>query len=147
MAQQPILPIMIPAASALVTIETARVLLGIDEDSVLALIDCGRLRWSWDIAILRLRIREVRIWSRCLSAYQTNSPQPGETLNEVVQMVVPLQSREWLRASEVRGILCCSQQHIERLARCGILRGQVDGRTRWVQRESLESFLLRRRVA
>jgi hypothetical protein len=147
MAYQPSLAIPFPATSPLVTIETARAALAIDEDSVLALIDCGRLRWSWDISLLHGRIREVRIWNRCIAAYHAGDPQPGTSLEEVVREVVSIGARERLRAADARKLLICSQQHIQRLVRNGILRGEVIGRTRWVQRESLESFLLRRRIA
>ncbi len=146
MIRQPSLPLVLPATAALVTVEAARVLLGMDEDSVLALVDHGRLRWAWDIG-LGGKIREVRIWGQSIVAYQQDAPQPGDDLGAVAREVIGLSSRTRLRASEVRALLCCSQQHVQRLVAVGALQGDVESRTRWVTRASLETFLISRRIA
>lgn len=146
MIRQPSLPLILPSTAALVTVEAARVLLSLDEDSVLALVDHGQLRWAWDIAVAQSRIREVRIWAQCLVARQQGGEQPGRDLAAVVPEVIGVTTRTRLRASEVRGLLCCSQQHIQRLVASGALDGDVEDRTRWVTRISLEKFLTSRRI-
>ena len=148
MLRQPQLSLVVPASTALVTVETARALLGCDEDSVLGLIDEGKIAWAWDIALTRdktRRIRELRIWAQSLVARQELGEQPGGPIESVIREVVGMRTRERMRASEVRALLCCSQQHIQRLAQCGELRGEVErGIRRWITRESLEQFLKRR---
>jgi hypothetical protein len=146
MIRQPSLPLILPADAALVTVEAARVLLSIDEDSVLALVDHGQLRWAWDIAVGQSRIREVRIWAQCVVARQQGAEQPGRDLASVVPDVIGVTTRTRLRASEVRALMCCSPQHIQRLVASGALDGDVEDRTRWVTRVSLEQFLTSRRI-
>lgn len=146
---QRLLPITVSARSALVTVETARVALGVDEDSILGLVDTGSLRWAFDIAVCNIgrRNREVRIWAACLAAHQRGEPQPGESLAAALADIVPGASRHHLRASEVRAILCCSQQHIERLARNSALDADLSNRTRWITVSSLLQFLTRRHLS
>jgi hypothetical protein len=140
--RQPLLPLSVPATAALVDIHTARIHLGVDEDSVLALVESGGLRWAWDIGSRPSRqIREVRIWVRCLAARQAGEEQPSGTPLEVARAVLGVEQRARMRATEVRQLFCCSQQTVQRLVERGVLRGQVVARTLWVERESLEGFL------
>lgn len=141
------LPLEVSASTSLVDMHTARAALGIDEDSVLALIESGDLRWAWDISIRRGVIREVRIWARCISARQVGIAQPGESIAEVIPCVLGPATRDRFRSAEVRALFCCAQQTIQRLVEAGILSGEIQGRTLWVSRSSLESFLTHRRIA
>lgn len=141
------LPIEVSATTSLVDMHTARAALGIDEDSVLALIESGDLRWAWDISIRRGVIREVRIWTRCIAARQCGLPQPADSITEVLPLVLGPVARDRFRAAEVRALFCCAQQTIQRLVEAGILSGDIHGRTLWVSRSSLESFLTHRRIA
>ncbi len=146
MLRQATIHLAVPARTALLTVEAARGLLGVDEDSVLSLIEHGGLRWAWDISLAAGRIREVRIWAESLAAQQTGSPQPGPTLEEVLPRVIGVQDRLHLRASYVRERLCCSQQHIQRLVALGALRGEVARATRMVETRSLYEFLTARLI-
>lgn len=146
---QRLLPITVSSRSALVTVETARVALGVDEDSVLGLVESGSLRWAFDIGARAIshRNREVRLWAACIAAIQRGEPQPGETLADALARIVPATNRRHLRASEVRAVLCCSQQHIERLARNSAIEACLANRTRWISVTSLLQFLTRRHLS
>lgn len=143
---QPRLPLVIHASAALVTVESARIALGMDEDSVLGLVESGDLRWAWDIAVHPGRIREVRIWAQCLVARQQGDDQPGATLAAVTREILGSGPETRLRAAQVRALFCCSQQQIQRLVAHDELSGDVIGKKRWVTRASIESFLQRRRI-
>lgn len=142
------LTLVLPVSAALVTVETARTALGIDEDSVVSLVDSGGLSRAWDISASELRgplrIREMRIWARCIAAFQAGEPQPSEPLPAVIDQVLPKLARESLRADELRAILCCGQQTVQRLMERGIIHGHVSGRSRWLLRSSVVSFLTER---
>jgi hypothetical protein len=141
------LPITIPVPEALISVESARWALGVDEDSVLALIQLGEIRWAWDIAVHRGGIREIRIWSRCVTARLQGLPQPGTDIAAVTPEVIGVVFRERLPASQVRRILTCSQQHIQRLVASGALMADVARGTRWVDRASFVKFLKSRLIA
>lgn len=135
------LPITVQVPEALITVESARWALSMDEDSVLSLIQLGTLRWAWDIAVHRGSIREIRIWSRCITARLMDQPQPGNDIFEVAAAVVGVSERERLRAAQVRQLLTCSQQHVQRLVAVGALTADVARGTRWVDRASFNQFL------
>lgn len=141
------LPITVQVPEALITVESARWALGVDEDSVLALIDRGELRWAWDIAVRQDRIREVRIWSRCVTARLRARPQPCEDIKGVTEEILGPPEGARLRAAHVRQILTCSQQHVQRLVASGALRADVARGTRWVDRASFSEFLRDRQIA
>jgi hypothetical protein len=144
MSQRP-LPITVPVPEALITVEAARWALGVDEDSVLALIDGGDLRWAWDIAVYRGQIREVRIWSRCITARLTGAEQPSTDIAGVLD-ALGITATGRLRAAQVRQILTCSQQHVQRLVNAGTLRADISRGTRWVDPASFRAFLMTRQI-
>lgn len=144
MHRQTTIPITLAAKSTLLSVEAARAMLGVDEDSVLSLIEHGELRWAWDISLRSAKIREVRIWAECVAARQNRAPQPGDSLDAVLPDVIGVRERERVTATYVRDRLLCSQQHIERLVSLGVLRGHVVDRTRWVETRSLYEFLTSR---
>lgn len=145
------LTLVLPVSAALVTVETARTALGIDEDSVVALVDSGELARAWDISAslvsAPIRIREMRIWARCIAARQAGEAQPQDDLDAVIDQVLPKLNRDSLRADEVRAIFCCGQQTVQRLMDRGIITGHVAGRARWLSRASVVQFLKDRIVA
>lgn len=140
------LPLTVELPEGLVSMETARWALGCDEDSVLSLIEVGGLRWAWDIAVRCGRIREVRIWSQCITARLFGSPQPGEDIAGVMgALKIPETGR--LRAAQVRQILICSQQHVQRLVAADLLQADLARGTRWVEPASLRRFLTHRQIS
>lgn len=145
------LTLVLPVSAALVTVETARTALGIDEDSVVGLVDSGGLSRAWDISASAVngptRIREMRIWAACIAALQAGKPQPADDLRTVIDQVLPKLNRDCLRSDELQAILCCGQQTVQRLHERGFITGHFSGRTRWLDRASVADFLTRRIIA
>lgn len=145
------LTLVLPVSAALVTVETARTALGIDEDSVVGLVDSGGLSRAWDISAAApcgpTRIREMRIWAACIAAHQAGKPQPADELAAVIDQVLPPLGRASLRSDELQAILCCGQQTVQRLHERGHITGHFAGRTRWLDRHSVVDFLTRRIIA
>lgn len=130
-------------------IDTVRWCLGLDEDKVLALIETGKLRWAWDIAVRSTgaNIRQIRVWSPCVAALRSGGDgQPGVSPDEVVAAVIGGGPGKSLRTSQVRALLVCSHQTVCRLLDRGELHGERTRTTRWVSRQSLAEFLSRRFV-
>lgn len=137
--------------TTLVTVDTARAVLGVDAESVAAMVDDGRLPAVWDIALPGAHRRELRIWAGSLEEsfkIQDSSFKPGsplETENLKLETLIGT-SRETLRGAEVERLLCCSAQHVQALHKAGEIAGTVVGHTRHITRASLEAFLARRRL-
>jgi excisionase family DNA binding protein len=147
---QPLLNLALHQRTALVTVETARAALGIDADSVLARIDAGLLRWSWDVSASASpspstpsTLREIRLWARELIA-----PELCADLDpaHAIRLVIGL-DRDRLRAVEVAQLLLISRPTIMRLVAAGELQGPRMGHAQLVQRPSLAAFLARRLIS
>lgn len=145
------LTLVLPVSAAMVTVETARTALGVDEDTIVGLVDSGDLARAWDISasVVKspLRIREMRIWARCISAMQNGQPQPTDDLDAVIDQVLPKLNRDSLRGDEIRAIFCCGQQTVQRFMDRGLITGHVSGRSRWLHRPSVVQFLRERIIA
>ncbi len=132
----------------LVGIETARAALGVDAEEILARIEEGRLRWAWDISVRTdparraadTNVRELRLWVRELIAPDWCMAFGSA---EVVARVLGQTRHQW-RAAEVAQLLLCSRSVVKRLVDAGELAGPIQGRARWITRDSLASFLQRR---
>jgi hypothetical protein len=136
---QLLIPFRIHQRTVLVTVETAKAALGLDAESIWAMIDCGEIRWAWNIATRVNGLREIRIWARELM-------QPGLELpaSEVIDMLIGT-SRPRLTSVEIaRHVLCCSRPHMLDLLRSGELAGDMVGHHQFVHRASLAEFLTRR---
>jgi hypothetical protein len=138
------LPLYIHQRTALVTVETARCALGVDTDSILAMLDDGTLRWAWNISA-GSQLREIRIWARDVITYQTGlGPERLHSSTEVIDSVIGTQ-RDRLSSVEISThILICSRDLAGDLVRLGQLRGDLVGHTQWITRDSLVQFLTRR---
>jgi len=123
-----------------VGVDVARAVLGVDAESVLAMIDSGQILWAWDIAARPSRERVVRIWTREIVAPGWGR---GLEVGEVVDAVIGTQ-RPYLRSGELCSILFCSRAHVHSLVEAGEIRGRLDGHTLWVHRDSVDGFLRRR---
>lgn len=140
MLAQPTLPnLTLHWRTRLVTVDTVRVVLGVDTDTVLCRVEAGEIRWAWDIGLSSSK-RELRIWAREIAV-------GGErfTPEEVVDMVIHTQ-REHLRSSELAQILICSRPHMLELMRQGELEGPRCGHAQHITRTSFAAFLRRRLV-
>jgi hypothetical protein len=127
--------------TALVSVDTARAVRGVDAESIQAEIEDGSIQWAFDVAAPRSRRRELRIWGACL-----DDPPPGALpFEEVIWELVGTQ-RASFRGAEVEHLLLCSAAHVKALHKAGELRGEIIGHTRQITRESLVDFLRRRIV-
>ena len=128
--------------TALVTVDTARAVRGVDAESILAEIEDGRIPWVWDIALPGSERRELRIWAEALLSAECGARSAESVIGEIIGTTRPT-----LRGSEVERLLLCSAQMIMRLHAAGELAGALVGHTRHLRRDSLAEFLRRRRVA
>jgi hypothetical protein len=128
--------------TALVTVDTARAVRGVDAESVLDEIEDGRIPWVWDIASLGSERRELRIWAEGLRSAECGVRSAEDVIAEIIGTTRPT-----LRGSEVERLLLCSAQLVKQLHEAGELRGALVGHTRHLRRDSLAEFLRRRRVA
>jgi hypothetical protein len=146
----------LPVASnvALVSLDSARTILGVDAESVSALIDDGTLRWVWDFAISTKAAsrRELRFWKLDLLAAHARmqqQPEPIPTrdllLPTVLETILP-PTKAAFHASELQALFTCSAQLIQSFCRSHHMAGEVRAHTRWVSRQSLVSFLSQRLV-
>ena len=146
----PMLPLSVSARTALVTVETARAMLGVDSDTVFALHESGSLRWAWDIGASRAHSarsagerREWRIWARSVQAYQKREALPFSTIQAVVGEILPVR-RDRFPSGEAGQLLCCSRHHLSMLVRAGLLARSFTGGSFYISRESLSQFLTQR---
>ena len=141
MSQQAALKLPIAQRTALVTVDTARAVRGVDAESIIAEIEDGSIRWAFNIATADAARRELRIWAPCLG----NAEHPTRNPEQVIAEIIGTQ-RETLRGAEVERLLLCSAQLVKLLHEGGELRGELVGHTRHLRRDSLAAFLRRRRV-
>lgn len=146
----PMLPLSVSARTALVTVETARAMLGVDTDTVFSLHESGAVRWAWDIGATRAHSakahgerREWRIWARSVQAYQRRESLPFATIEAVVSEILPLR-RERFPSGEAGQLLCCSRHHLSMLVRAKLLDRTFTGGGFFISRVSFASFLTRR---
>lgn len=114
--------------------------LGIDVDSVHAMVDSGRLLWVFNVST-NPASRSLRFWLGELLAPELQRSLPVET---VIQCIVGHELFPDLSTYTVEQILFVRRQIVFDLHVSGELRGRIDGHVRWTTRESLVSFLSRR---
>lgn len=147
------------AVRPLWTISGATAWLRRHPDDILRMIEDGRLEWAWDIAAGTCRRRrEIRIWFESLEWARRNLGRPLEDMRlppaltpaQVLERVIG-HHRPLLRGSEVQGLLNCDRNLVYRHLRSGGLRSasaqaSLTCRTPLIRRDSLEQFLLDRRI-
>jgi hypothetical protein len=153
-AQQRLLPLPVASNVALVTLDHARAILGVDSESVSSLIDDGTLRWVWDFAISTRATsrRELRFWKIDLLAAHARLKEQAEPiatrdllLPTVVDSILT-PSKSAFHAAELQALFTCSAQLIQSYAKGGHMTGQIRNHTRWVTRSSLVAFLTQRLI-
>lgn len=137
---QPTLNLKLHQRTALVTVETARSVKGVDAQTILGMIDTGELPFAFNIATQNA-VREIRLWARDLIAPDARIP-----LSTAIEAIIGT-ARPQLRAGEVAHILVCHGATIMRMVDLGLLSGPLVGHTRHITRESLASFLYQRHLS
>jgi hypothetical protein len=123
----------LPTGRPLVPIEAIMVLLDKSEDDILNLIECGFLRWAFDISTPPpnleprtsnvepgRRRRELRVYRESVLDYLHDAHQqppyysfePEPTLERVITVILPPGTQPTLMASKFARRLTCSSQHV-----------------------------------
>lgn len=135
------LALCVSANVVLATVDTARAVLGLDAESVVAQVEEGRLRWVWDFAAPGSTRRELRFWVPELS--NGTKPQP---VDQVVAAVIGATPGGRQRAAIIEVRWAISAQLIMALVRTGCWAEDRVGHTRYLRRASLETFLQSRLI-
>jgi hypothetical protein len=153
-AQQRLLPLPVANNVALVGIEGARNVLGLDAESISALIQDGELLWVWDFALSPVAAarRELRFWRLDLIAAASRRQGKAEVIGTrdlllpvVLDTILP-PTKAAFNSWELQALLTISGQQLQRLCDVKHLSGEVRGHTRWITRSSLVAFLSKRLV-
>jgi hypothetical protein len=139
---QRLLQLQLNQRTALVTVDTARAVLGVDAETIAARIDEGQIRWVFDIALPGAERRELRLWASSLVAPEIVHRDSARVIAAIIG-----HQRATLRGGEVEQLLLCSAQHIQRLHEARLLAGQIIGHTRHLTAASLTAFLQARCIA
>jgi hypothetical protein len=134
--------------TVLLPVESLRVHLGVDADTILARIDGGDYRWVFDVSSVKQRrlnsakhVRELRLWAREIVA-----PEVTRDLSPKAAVAEILGARERFYGTEIAQLLLVSRPQIFRLHESKELSGDIVGGKLWVQRAALETFLHKRLV-
>lgn len=125
----------------LVSPDVARVLLRADNATIAAMVDCGELRWVWNIATRTTGSRMLRFWLGELMAPQLHREAKTE---KVLDALIGYGTQPRLHAGTVGRILSVARQTVYRLCDAGELEGHFECHTWWVTRSSFRQFLNRR---
>lgn len=128
--------------STLVPIKVAQFILGRSSDEIAEMVDCGSLRWVWNIAIETHTRRELRF----LRSELLGDVIPTQSA-DAVQLAIDGHDRIRLRRREVAARWMISKQMVQRLAHAGLLKIAAEGRTSWVTTDSLRRFLTQRFIS
>lgn len=139
---QRLLQLQLSHRTALVTVDTARAVLGVDAETIAARIDEGTLRWVFDLALPQAERRELRLWAGALIA-----PEHVPANAERVLTAIIGHTRPTMRGAEVEQLFLCSAQHVARLHDLRLLTGEIVGHTRQITTASVTSFLRARCIA
>lgn len=133
---QPLLTLRVAARTVFVGIDAARASLGLDAESVVALVESGELLWTFDIGLGADR-RELRFWARQLIEISAGSDSTKDwTLSRVIQSI--LGGHDHISRGEIERQWVCSSQHIGRLIQSKDLDLILPKK---ISRTSLERFL------
>jgi hypothetical protein len=110
----------LPTGRPLVPIEAIMVLLDKSEDDVLNLIECGFLRWAFNIAAPDAERRELRVYRESVLDYLHDAHQqssyyafdPDAALERVITAILPPGTQPTFTASKFARRLTCSSQHV-----------------------------------
>lgn len=137
--RQTALAVAIGTDVSLVDLQTVRAIRGLDAESVLALIDAGRIRWVWDVSLPGSARRELRFLTAEVRGEAVSVTASRAQAIDLAIGVPTTRSR--VRAAELEQRWVLSNQTVMRLGRCGQLAVEMEGHTKWVKRDSLVRFL------
>ena len=132
----------------LVSIETARAVLGKTEDQVVEMIESGALRFAWNIASKKSRSRYIRLFVPSLADAVNQKDHQPAALSDAIKFILP-GSSPTVPASRLAQLFNTGSTHIADLLRERSLVKVTNGRharsSPLVSRESVVKFLTLRR--
>lgn len=131
-----------PELNQLVPMAHARVVLGQNTEEIMAALDCGKLRFAFNVSAKgrQARILEIRLWSLELVKPTLTA---GLSVPQAIAKILGPHQKAW-KGVELAQMLLVSRPSIHRLYQSKALPGQVRGNTLWVGRPALEEFLTTR---
>lgn len=143
--QQRKLPLTIHADSRLVSVSFVKSALGIDAESVLTMIEDGRLEYAFNLATRLDGIREIRVVAESVKRQVGMHARTFADLDDVIQWLVP-DPHTTIHGEVLVVRWECSRPHIKALYDAGEITGHKTDHTRHLQVASLREFLRRRRI-
>ena len=134
-----------PYKPALIELTNVATMLGVGRETVREYVDCGFLRYVFDLAARPSRSRELRFDIDEVRALAEEQPRSGEAISEAIERIVGHRLARELHTETVADILCTTRTVIHQWLRSGELRGpeQLCHR-QMVNRTALVEFLTRR---
>jgi hypothetical protein len=146
-------PVALTIKVPLLSVQTVMGITALPNDmAVLALIETGKLAWSFNVAAPGSARRLVRISTESVCAY-VQGGSDARTFEEVFHSVFPGKC-ETIIASNVARSLGCSTEHVRELLRNGSIRNGIANGKRFgpassppIARRELFTWLKSRRIA
>ena len=127
------LVILIPNTRPLMTVSTAAAALDTTTAGVVELVDSGRIRFAWDLAIKGARSRCLRVLARCVADLQhdRNTLPEGEAAawETVLRLILPHQ-RKRIPLRELASTFAASEKWALDVAHAGVIPAEVRDETR-----------------
>jgi hypothetical protein len=134
----------ISTVTTLVTVDTARAVLGLDAESVVGLCEAGQLA-AWNLGASGADRRELRIWADSLRAH-IDGIRIEADVDDAIANIVGHPLSQWIPCTQVAQRFTVHRRSVYRWAEAGdLVTHQVDHQIR-VLRASLFPFLRSRRV-
>lgn len=141
----PALPITVAQSTTLVTIDTARAVLGIDAVSVTALCESGEIRYAFDLASDANHRREIRIWAESLAQYKSGRRLEADDRG-AIESIVGHPLSQWIACSQVAQRFTIHRRTVYRWAEAHLITANQNNHSYHVLRVSLTQFLQSRRI-
>ena len=135
----------VTAHTTLISVDTARAVLGLDAQSVAALCESGELEYTFDLRRADAERREVRIWTESLLAYSRGIRVESDP-ESAIQSIIGHSLAEWIACSQLSLRFTVHRRSVVRWAEAHEVVGVLSGHTYQVQRASLIPVLMSRRI-
>lgn len=137
---------LVPSNTALVSVQVARALLGLDRETVSDLIESGDLLWAFDLAARGAGDRQsVHVWVDCLLAKRHGLPQPAMSATDAVDQIVGFPGSPFVTAANLAIRFNVDRSTVFRWIHIGDIQGKTVGHELRADRGSVMAFLIRRR--
>lgn len=134
-----------PYTAVLVELPNVCTELGVSRDTVREYVDCGYLRYVFDLAAPSARARELRFDLAEVRLLAAEQPRSQESIDEAVERIVGHRLSPELHSESVADLLCTTRTVIHQWLRHGELTGPTQvAHRQMVSRHSIVEFLKRR---